>query len=322
MSWSSIPASSTSSRSPARSRAAGWAGRVWRRGAGPVAVVVPAPAVLVDQPGGGVPVGADLGGGDLGGLQGRGHHHQPMPRRASRSCVDRRAVVLPAPAAPSTTTSWPSPARAPTTAAWVGSTRTRPRPAAGPAWRAARRGARGEREVALDRRGPAGEVSDRTCSGTSGRGQQRTHACGGPGGDVLGELDPGGGVGDQVGLGEQDLDLAADVGGVPGRPLRPEPGDRPGRPRRPGRSSPTASPEPAAAAGLRRVAVARGRAARRSTAPPARAPSVGTTLSGRARPTPAGPTSRSRGPGSWPGARPATRLRSGRRCGRSARSGR
>ena len=43
---------------------------------GPVAVAVPAPPVLVDQPGGGVPFGAGLGGGDLRGLQRRCHHHQ------------------------------------------------------------------------------------------------------------------------------------------------------------------------------------------------------------------------------------------------------
>src|SRR5690606_10775333 len=41
----------------------------WARPASPVPVGVPAPSVLVDQPGGGVAVGARLEGGDLRRLQ-------------------------------------------------------------------------------------------------------------------------------------------------------------------------------------------------------------------------------------------------------------
>ncbi len=50
----------------------------WAVGAGPGAVVVPAPAVLMGQPGGGVGVGAGLLGGDVGGLEGGGDHDQPL----------------------------------------------------------------------------------------------------------------------------------------------------------------------------------------------------------------------------------------------------
>ena len=44
----------------------------------PAAVVVPPEAVLVDQPGGGERVAADLLRRDLGGLQGRGDHDESM----------------------------------------------------------------------------------------------------------------------------------------------------------------------------------------------------------------------------------------------------
>ena len=43
-----------------------------------MAIGVPAPAVLVDQPGSRVALGAGLGGGDLGGLQRGRDHHQPV----------------------------------------------------------------------------------------------------------------------------------------------------------------------------------------------------------------------------------------------------
>ena len=44
-----------------------------------MAVVVPAEAVLVGEPGGRERAGAQLLGCDLRCLQGRGHHHQAMP---------------------------------------------------------------------------------------------------------------------------------------------------------------------------------------------------------------------------------------------------
>ena len=106
VSWSSIPASSTSSRSPrpqhARSvhrvgRSRGSSGR--RRPSGSRAGGPARPPRTR---------GADLAGGDLGRLQGRGDHHQPaVLRRSSSVRAAARVVVLPAPAAPSTTSSRP-----------------------------------------------------------------------------------------------------------------------------------------------------------------------------------------------------------------------
>jgi hypothetical protein len=58
-------------------------------------------------------------------------------------------------------------------------------------------------------------------------GEQPNAAGSGPSGHIFGELDARGGLGDQVGLCQQELDLAADVGGVPRRPFRPELGDHP-----------------------------------------------------------------------------------------------
>ena len=46
--------------------------------------------------------------------------------------------------------------------------------------------------------------------------QQRNTAGQGAGGEVFGELDPHSGIGDDPGGGDQLLDFAADVGGVPG----------------------------------------------------------------------------------------------------------
>lgn len=43
-----------------------------------MSVVVPAPAVLMDQPSGGVSLGAGLTCGHIGGLHGRCHHDQPL----------------------------------------------------------------------------------------------------------------------------------------------------------------------------------------------------------------------------------------------------
>ena len=66
-------------RRAGRRRAAGVprrACRVRSSAAGPVAVVVPAVAVLVDEPGGGERVGADLLLRCLGGLEGRGDDHE------------------------------------------------------------------------------------------------------------------------------------------------------------------------------------------------------------------------------------------------------
>ena len=67
----------------------------------PVPVVVPAPAVLVDQPGRGVALGAGLRGGDLGRLQRRRHHQQPVPlpsqqglRRPQRGGLARTGRAL------------------------------------------------------------------------------------------------------------------------------------------------------------------------------------------------------------------------------------
>ena len=47
-------------------------------GVGPVAVGIPTPPVLMNQPGGGERTGADLTAGDLGCLQRRGHYDHPM----------------------------------------------------------------------------------------------------------------------------------------------------------------------------------------------------------------------------------------------------
>ena len=169
-------------------------------------------------------------------------------------------MVLPAPAAPSITSSW-------RVAGERGDDRALRRVESRPGRRArsmriaarraasARRGERGAIEVGLD-------VEHRAARSARGRArarrvavEQRHAPADGAGGQVLGQLAPHRGVGDQTSAaGDQLLDLAADVGGVPGRPARPEPRrhlvDRPRRgPCRPRPASPRG-------AGLGRVAVA------------------------------------------------------------------
>ena len=61
------------------------------------------------------------------------------------------------------------------------------------------------------------------CSGTPGWRNSGTHAAIDAGGEVLGQLDAHRRVDDEPGRGDRLLGLAADVGGVPGRPSGAEP---------------------------------------------------------------------------------------------------
>ena len=80
---------------------------------GPAAVVVPSEAVLVGQPRRRERVPAQLPGRDRGRLARRGHHHQGLRWSPSRiAAAAPSVVVLPAPAAPSITSSRPVPANA------------------------------------------------------------------------------------------------------------------------------------------------------------------------------------------------------------------
>ena len=147
VSWSSIPASSTSSRSPGRSRAAGIGGRrrvgrvQWpsssqRQPCWWISQAAECPSAPVSR------------GGDLGRLQRRGHHHQPVAllRRAA-AWVDGQGGGLarhrPRPRPPPAGRRRPG-RRPPRPGS--GRSATSPRPAQrGPAGRAARRGGRAGR---------------------------------------------------------------------------------------------------------------------------------------------------------------------------------
>ena len=63
--------------------------------------------------------------------------------------------------------------------------------------------------------------------GHVGRGEERGTPSNRSGGDVLGQFDPRRRLSDHVGLRNQDLDRAADVGQVPRRPLRRQLSERP-----------------------------------------------------------------------------------------------
>ena len=67
------------------------------RVADPVALVVPPPSVLVDQPRGRAAGGAGLPASDLGGLQRRGDHHQPMPAPGQQCSGGGEGGGLPGP---------------------------------------------------------------------------------------------------------------------------------------------------------------------------------------------------------------------------------
>ena len=175
------PGRASRPRRPAAGRRAG-AGRPAGLGcgvgsSGPVAVVVPAPAVLVDQPGGRVSVGAGLGGGDLGRLQRRGHHHIRWPCRARTvwvaaarwSCRHR-----PRPRRPPAGRRRPGRRRR--RPGWGRSGRATRRRQPDPVGRAAsaRRASRAMRSASTS--STCGEVSDRTCSGTSVPVEQPVHS--------------------------------------------------------------------------------------------------------------------------------------------------
>ena len=137
-------------------------------------------------------------------------------------CVVRRAVVLPAPAAPSTTTRGPS-AGQDTDHRGLGRVdpdQAAPADAGFAGWLGSAASDPGD-EVSLSaedlRRGQRPDVL-----GHIGSGEQPGAPLSGSGGDVLGELGPHRLVGEETGLGGEDLDLPADVGGVPRRPLRPQ----------------------------------------------------------------------------------------------------
>ena len=235
VSWSSIPASSTSSRSPRTEQSRSSLGprvderrcpgrrspacrRVQR------AVVVPAEAVLVGEPrrrgrvarrvlvaatwaalSVGVtttsrpPGSLDRGAccGQRGGLAGAGralHDHQLIV--AGQRGDDRRAAPRRG-------------RRRASSATGVAAS------FAGALARAASRAARSASTSSTCR-----EVSARTCSGTPSRSSSGTHVGERAGGQVLGQFAPDRGVGDDVAAGDELLDLAADVGGVPRRPAR------------------------------------------------------------------------------------------------------
>ncbi len=332
MSWSSIPASSTSSRSPARSRnsAAGpavhgcrWSGRSRRAGAGsrcrrrstasradgsaapPTTPVNPAgrrrsgrPSTSGSPPPTPGPAGEHVpGGGQNRGLPDPGRaldQHQPMRRRPTAATASR----CPA--------SKPSGRRGPRPGRVAGSR---------PVVRAAIR-ASGRPPPAGLRGGEGPDVFRHPGPGISG-----THARDGAGGDVLGDLDPHRRVGHQPGAGQRLLHLAADVGR---------------------RSTPTGA-RPAGTARCRRGRRGPGSPAR--TAPNPTVPAVGPvaeivqfgepalcSASGgdggdlvRAvlRPRRRVPRPQQRGAGLLArDARPATPPRSGRGCGRPGRRGR
>ena len=196
--------------------------RVWF--AGPVPISVPTPAVLVDQPSGGVACGAGLGGGDLGCLQRGRDHHQPtlLPSQHLLGGAQGRRLSGPGGAFDHDQCSATG-----QDADHRGLGRVHPHqatPAQPDYVSGLRRSSRdpGD-EIRLDlenlRRGKGTDVL-----GHTGSGQKRDAPCRRPCGDVLGQLGPRPSASEEAGLREEDLGPPADVGGVPGRPLRPKDG--------------------------------------------------------------------------------------------------
>ena len=153
------------------------------------------------------------------------------PCRSSRSRVAASVVVLPAPAAPSTTTSGRSPARAATDRGLAGIQPRTPRDhggssGRGPAGRLVGAGGEPGDQVGLDvehrPRGPGPDVL-----GHPRPVQQRHAPAQGAGGEVLGQLEAHRRVGDDALGGDQPLDLTADVRGVPRRAAGGQPGQHP-----------------------------------------------------------------------------------------------
>ncbi len=142
----------------------------------------------------------------VGGLQRRGDHDQPPPLTVQRGAVAARVVVLPAPAAPSMTSSRWSPAIAATTCRCPASNPSQPKPAAGQALarvgareclrgrsrprcdRCLRRGAmnRAVRSASTSR--TCWDVNALMCSGRARRPSNGTHRSRARGGEVFGQL--------------------------------------------------------------------------------------------------------------------------------------
>ncbi len=185
---------------------------------GPVPVVVPAPPVLVDQPGGRVSLGAGLTRGDVGGLHRRGHHDQ-LPTVVRQVLSDRAQHRGLACSGGSLDDHEGRGARQRADRVVMDGLFLVRVEAVGTLQIGGVIGASGDPgdEVTLDGQDPwRGEGSD--VFGDVASGQQRGAARDGPGSDVLRQLDPGGSVRDERRLGEQDLGLPANVSRGPGRP--------------------------------------------------------------------------------------------------------
>ena len=142
---------------------------------------------------------------------------------SSRSRAAARVVVFPVPAAPSMTSRLVSLARAATTRCCAGSRWSTPRSPTATVDRL--RGACGDGvdEVGLDGEDPlGGQAAD--VLGDVVAVQQRHAPRLGTLGDVFDQLVPDRAFRDDADGGDESFDLATDVGGVPRRPLRAEPG--------------------------------------------------------------------------------------------------
>ena len=318
VSWSSIPASSTTSRSPGRSTAAGSGGSASMRVQGrrrPSATRAGGPA------------------------------RPPRTRRCRSAAAATRAAFK---VGVTTTIRCPASASASARRPGCGSSRRRrrPRPPAAsrspasaatasgcatiqpaPVITAARLAAAGRRlfgavgepddQVGLDRQHLAGgQCSDVLGHARSGQQGPRRPGC--PGSEVLGQLDPHRRLGDQPGGG--------DPRSTSPRMSAAFHADR----RAPSRAStistawsrssaPGVGPVPTGSRGAGSL-VAQGVQFLVPAVPTSSAPLAGRPCRVGRPPTPvASQARRNRGPGSWPGFAGATRLRSGRRSGRSAR---
>ena len=193
-------------------------------GAGPGAVAVPAPPVLVGQPGGGERLGAGLQLGDVGSLQrGRDHHHAFVAHLRHRAGHGQRGGL-------------PDPGRTLDHQQTAGADQRGDHQPLGPVQLL-------PAEPGADRGGPAGLVAaggeplDHVgLHGEHPPRRQRPHMpghiaavqqphapAGDAGGEVLGQLPTHPRIGDHTQAGDDPFGLATQIGGVPRRPAGTQP---------------------------------------------------------------------------------------------------